>query len=171
MKVLDQQNIEQKISIKVCFLYGLYKQFLFIFLVIVILISSKFLQDYFLNQKLKTFLINFSTILNIFLIIRIIYGIIYFKRLEYILYKDRLVIKEGVFTNSLNFLELYRVKDYTVYQSFFMRLFNMMTIQLITSDRTTPTLNLKGVPKSDVFNLIRESVEEQRRIKGVREFD
>lgn len=171
MKVLDQQNIEQKISIKVCFLYGLYKQFLFIFLVIGILISSKFLEDYFLNQKIKTFLISSLTILNIFLIIRIIYGVIYFKRLEYILYKDRLVIKEGVFTNSLNFLELYRVKDYTVYQSFFMKLFNMMTLQLITSDRTTPTLNLKGVPKSDVFNLIRENVEEQRRIKGVREFD
>lgn len=129
------------------------------------------MEDYFLNQKLKTILIRSSTILNIFLIIRIIYGIIFFKRLEYILYKDHLVSKEGVFTNYLNFLELYRVKDYVVYQSFFMRLFNMMTIQLITSDRTTPTLSLKGIPKSDVFNLIRKNVEEQRRIKGVREFD
>jgi hypothetical protein len=52
-----------------------------------------------------------------------------------------------------------------------MRLFNIMNLQLITSDKTDPILNLKGIPKSDVFQLIRENVEEQRRIKGVREFD
>jgi hypothetical protein len=46
-----------------------------------------------------------------------------------------------------------------------------MNLQLITSDKTDPILNLKGIPKSDVFQLIRENVEEQRRIKGVREFD
>jgi membrane protein YdbS with pleckstrin-like domain len=87
------------------------------------------------------------------------------------LFKDRLVTKKGVFTNQFSFLELYRVKDYEVYQSFFMRLFNIMNLQLITSDKTDPILNLKGIPKSDVFQLIRENVEEQRRIKGVREFD
>lgn len=170
MKAIKKNN-EKKTSIKVCFLYGLYKQSLFMFLIIGIVILSQFLQHYFFNQKLKSVLINSSTILNIILTFRIIYGLIYFKTLKYVLYEDRLVSKEGVLTRHLNFLELYRVKDYSVYQSFFMRIFNMMTIQLITSDRTTPILNLKGIPKSDVFNIIRAYVEEQRRIKGVREFD
>jgi hypothetical protein len=48
------------------------------------------------------------------------------------------------------------------------RLFHIMHLQLITSDKTDPILNVKGIPKSDVFKLINENVEEQRRIKSVR---
>ena len=85
------------------------------------------------------------------------------------MFKDCLVTKKGVFTNQFGFLELYRVKDSNVYQSFFLgRLFHIMHLQLITSDKTDPILNVKGIPKSDVFKLINENVEEQRRIKSVR---
>ena len=171
MKASNKNDLENKTSIKVCFLYGLYKQSLLVFLTIGVVILSQYLQHSFFNQKLKSVFINSSTILSIILTLRIIYGLIYFKMLRYDLYRDRLISKKGVFTYHLDFLELYRIKDYTVYQSFFMRVFNMMTIQLVTSDRTTPILNLKGIPKSDIFHLIRENVEEQRRIKGVREFD
>jgi uncharacterized membrane protein YdbT with pleckstrin-like domain len=124
-----------------------------------------------LNGKIENSIMNTLYILNGLLVMRIVYGLIYFKLLKYELFKDRLVVKEGVFTNRINFLELYRVKDYSVYQSFFMKLFNMMSIQLITSDKSTPILYIKGIPKSEVFNLIREYVEDQRRLKGVREFD
>lgn len=173
MEKLKKKNTENKLVLKVCLSYALYKQSLFFFIIIIpIFLSQRLTQNnFFENNKLEVIVINFLYILIVFLIFRIIYGLVYFKLLKYELYKDRIIIKEGVFSNRFNFLELYRVKDYSVYQSLLMRLFNIMDIQLITSDKTTPILNLRGIPKSDVFNLIRKNVEEQRRIKGVREFD
>jgi len=173
MEKLKKDTAEKKLVLRVSFLYGLYKQSLFIFVIIILIFLSEIIikHNHLLNEKIENIIINTLYIFSGFLIIRIIYGLIYFKLIKYELFRDRLVVKEGVFTNRLNFLELYRVKDYAVYQSFFMKFFSMMNIQLITSDKTTPILNIKGIPKSEVFNLIREYVEEQRRIKGVREFD
>jgi uncharacterized membrane protein YdbT with pleckstrin-like domain len=164
---------EKKILLKVHFFYGLYKQFLFFFIIIMLVFLSELIikDNNLLNGKMENSIMNTLYIMNGLLVMRIVYGLIYFKLIKYELFKDRLVVKEGVFTNRINFLELYRVKDYSVYQSFFMRLFNMMSIQLITSDKSTPILYIKGIPKSEVFNLIREYVEDQRRLKGVREFD
>jgi uncharacterized membrane protein YdbT with pleckstrin-like domain len=80
-------------------------------------------------------------------------------------------MREGVFSLSKNFLELYRVKDYEVSQSFFMRIFNLMNVRLHTSDKTSPILDFTGIPKSDVTEIIRNWVEIERKRKGVREFD
>lgn len=171
MKRLKPDNNENKLTLKVCFLYGLYKQSLSIMATIGIILLTLFLQEISFNEELKAIVLNTLYLLCLLFIIRIIYGLIYFKTLKYILFRDRLVTKKGVFTNQLDFLELYRVKDYKVYQSFFMKLFNIINLQLITSDKTDPILNIRGIPKSNVFNLIRKNVEEQRRIKGVREFD
>ena len=169
----EKATIEKKIVLKVNFFYGLYKQFVFFFLIIILVFFSEIITNYndLINEKIENNIINTLWIINGFLLIRIVYGLIYFKLLKYELFQDRLILKEGVFTNRINFLELYRVKDYTVYQSFFMKLFSIMNIQLITSDKSTPILNINGIPKSEVFNLIREYVEKQRIIKGVREFD
>ena len=171
MKRLKPDNNENKLTLKVCFLYGLYKQSLSIMATIGIILLTLFLQEISFNEELKAIVLNTLYLLCLLFIIRIIYGLIYFKTLKYILFRDRLVTKKGVFTNQLDFLELYRVKDYKVYQSFFMKLFNIINLQLITSDKTDPILNIRGIPKSNVFNLIRKNVEEQRKIKGVREFD
>ena len=173
MKEFINESSEKKMVLRVSFLYSLYKQSLFFFLITAIIFLSEILVRYNLltNKNIYNILLNIKYIILAIFSVRIIYGLIYYKVLKYELYVDRLVTQEGVFTSHLNFLELYRVKDYIVYQSFFMKLFGMMNIQLITSDKTSPILNLKGIPKSNVFNLIRKYVEEQRRIKGVREFD
>lgn len=173
MQKLKTENSEKKITLRVSFVYGLYKQSVFFFIIIIaVFLSQRMIQNnFFENSQLETIITNCLYFTSLFLILRIIYGLVYFKLLKYELYKDHIVTKEGVFVNRLNFLELYRVKDYSVYQSFFMKIFNIMNIQLITSDRTSPILNLKGIPKSNIFNQIRENVEEQRKIKGVREFD
>lgn len=173
MEELNKKRLEKRLVLKVCFLYGLYKQSLFVFISVAIILLAKVLSNnnVLVDNDIEEIVINSLYIISGLFFIRMIYGILYFKLLRYELYKDRLATKEGVFTNRLDFLELYRVKDYRVYQSLFMRLFRMMNITLITSDKTNPVLHLKGIPKSNVFNLIRNNVEDQRRIKGVREFD
>ena len=170
--MIEKATDEKKITLKVHFFYALYKQLVFFFIIIIIFFLPEIIKyNNLLNEKIVNNIINTLYIINGLIMIRIAYGLIYYKLLKYELFKDCLIVKEGVFTNRINFLELYRVKDYSVYQSFFMKLFSMMSIQLITSDKSTPILNINGIPKSEVFNLIREYVEEQRIIKGVREFD
>ena len=170
--MIEKATDEKKITLKVHFFYALYKQLIFFVIIIIIFFLPEIIKyNNLLNEKIVNNIINTLYIINGLIMIRIAYGLIYYKLLKYELFKDCLIVKEGVFTNRINFLELYRVKDYSVYQSFFMKLFSMMSIQLITSDKSTPILNINGIPKSEVFNLIREYVEEQRIIKGVREFD
>jgi len=52
-----------------------------------------------------------------------------------------------------------------------MKVFGIMNVTLYTSDKTTPILKLKGISKSNIIDVIRLKVENQRKLKGVREFD
>lgn len=151
----------EKIELKLSNAYAIYKQFPYIF---VLLISLSLIA--FFPQYSSIFL----WVAGVFLL-RIVYGILYFRLILIEIFPDRLSIRKGVFSYSKSFLELYRVKDYEVKQSFFMRIFGMMSITLHTSDKTSPTLDLVGIPKSDIVDVIRDYVEAQRKLKGVREFD
>lgn len=151
----------KKIILKVTSIYGLYKQTLYVFLVILLLVLSVFFKEYG----------NIIRLLSALVFLRVIYGIMYYRLILIEIYEDRLSLKEGVFSSSKNFIELYRVKDYAVYQSLFMRIFGIMNITLHTSDKTSPVLSINGVPKSNIVDVIRGYVEKQRKLKGVREFD
>lgn len=151
----------EKIDLKVSTAYGVYKQALYIFLMLIFL---------FLTAFFPLYRIIFLSVACVFLI-RIIYGILYYRLILIEIFPDRLSIRKGVFTYAKSFLELYRVKDYEVKQSLFMRIFGIMAITLHTSDKTSPVLDLVGVPKSNIVDIIREYVEAQRKLKGVREFD
>lgn len=80
----------------------------------------------------------------------------------YTISSEVLKVKRGVFTKRIDSLELYRVKDYVVKQSFFMRLFNLMTVTLFTKDLTSEQLHLSGIPVSDLPDLIRKYVQQAR---------
>jgi len=151
----------EKQILKVSYIYGLYQQIRYIILIFITLALSYYLKEYF----------NIIILLSGVILLRIIYGIIYYKLIRIEIYKDHLSLKEGVFTSSVNFIELYRVKDYSSYQSFFMKVFGIMNVTLYTSDKTTPILKLKGISKSNIIDVIRLKVENQRKLKGVREFD
>ena len=91
---------------------------------------------------------------------------------SYVLTSERLRITTGVFSRRSEELELYRVKDLTVEQPFFQRLFGLGRLILHTSDRTNPTVVLPAI--SDVQELrdtVRGRVEPLRATKGVREID
>lgn len=85
---------------------------------------------------------------------------------------QRLLETYGIFTRQRNNLELYRVKDIVLRESFLQYLVGCGTVKLLTSDHTTPVLYLRAVKEPEVVkDLIRITVEQQRIIKGVREFD
>ncbi len=104
--------------------------------------------------------------------IRIIYAVIYVSLTSYNLSKERFIVREGVFSRTTDNLEIYRVKDLTVDEPLFLRLFGLGNLILETSDKSHPILIIEGVSKvNDVSNLLRECVERERRKRGVRELD
>ena len=84
----------------------------------------------------------------------------------------RLIHSYGVFSRTIDEVELYRIKDYTISQNLFMRLVGIYNLKLVTSDKSQPILLIKGIAHGTLIsNLIRERVERIREEKGVREFD
>lgn len=85
---------------------------------------------------------------------------------------ERIIVTTGILTRRRTELELYRVRDYQVIEPFALRLVGRGNIQLVTSDRTTPTLFLHAVP--DVVTLkdqIRAHTETMRQRRGVRDLE
>lgn len=83
--------------------------------------------------------------------------------INYIINNETIVVRTGIISRNFNSLELYRVKDYITNQSVIMRVFNVMTITLMTTDETNPVLKLEGIPFSNIDETIRDLVQQNRR--------
>ena len=120
-------------------------------------------------------LINFGWMLSCLLVLPIPFAIWNFVVTacnEYALSTERFMHRQGVFSKTIDGLELYRVRDYRVEAPFFLRLFGLANIVLFTSDISTPTVVLRGVRNAEnLVNVIRENVEVVRWTKGVRVLD
>jgi len=80
----------------------------------------------------------------------------------YILTEETLKIRTGIFSYTLITLELYRVKDYIITQSFIMRIFKIMTLTLITTDKQDVIISLTGVKQSTLGDTVRMLVQKAR---------
>lgn len=85
---------------------------------------------------------------------------------------ERIRTKTGLLSRVSTELELYRVRDYTVEEPFFLRLIGRGNLILQTSDRTNPRLVLHAVPTaSELKDQIRAHTERMRQLRGVRDID
>ncbi len=101
-----------------------------------------------------------------------LYKFLTVRTTTYSISQGRLVSRHGILSKTIDELELYRVKDYRVSQSFLQRLFNVGTVELITSDKTDPIFPLRVIKSpTETKDMIRNMVENLRSEKGVREFD
>ena len=96
------------------------------------------------------------------------------KLLLYEITSERIKVTHGLLTRRTDELELYRVKDTSLIEPFFYRLFSAANIFISTNDASTPKLELRGVKNAkEVREQLRQSVEECRMRKGaqVREME
>ena len=94
------------------------------------------------------------------------------KSFTYELTNQRLRTTTGIFTKKTDDIELYRVKDTFLVQTFFQRMFSLGNVVLVTSDRTDPEFTITSVANADeIREHIRSHVEELREKKRVREVD
>jgi uncharacterized membrane protein YdbT with pleckstrin-like domain len=90
----------------------------------------------------------------------------------YELTSERLRITYGVFNQTVDEVELYRVKDTLMVRPWWMRLIGLSTILMDTSDRSMPKVEIPALPQGREFReILRKQVELQRDKKRVREMD
>lgn len=108
------------------------------------------------------------TFCSLFILISVIAALIalyrftYITKTRYIVTTESIVVRTGIIAVKFDFLELFRVKDFIVSQSVFERIFGLMTIKLHTTDLSTTILSIKGVPKSNIAENIRNLVQKSR---------
>lgn len=85
---------------------------------------------------------------------------------------ERLRITRGVINQQVDEIELYRVKDSLMVRPWWMRLTGLATIELETSDRSMPRLEIPAIPDGpQMREILRKQVEMLRDKKRVREMD
>jgi uncharacterized membrane protein YdbT with pleckstrin-like domain len=113
--------------------------------------------------------------LTCWLVLPVLYAIYRFLLTHTHVYQltgERLLETKGLLSRTTDVLELYRVKDIGIDQPLIQRLFGRGTVVLVTSDRSTPMVNVSGIRSPHAFaEMLRELVERCRAMKGVREID
>jgi uncharacterized membrane protein YdbT with pleckstrin-like domain len=85
---------------------------------------------------------------------------------------ERVKITTGLLSRKTNEMELYRVRDYSVDEPFWLRLVGCGNIVLVTADRTTPSFVLRAVPHAATLkDQIRTHTERMRQRRGVRDLE
>ena len=101
-----------------------------------------------------------ATLFAILLSLILAYRLIYLKRIRYHVGSEQLTAEHGVFQRSIGYIELYRVVDFHEHQTLLQQIFGLKTVTVLSMDRTTPKLDLIGLPKRiNIVDVIRERVE------------
>ncbi|HYE30502.1 MAG TPA: PH domain-containing protein [Methylomirabilota bacterium] len=91
------------------------------------------------------------------------------RSIVYELTSERLRLRCGILTRRTDEMELYRVRDITLVEPFFLRMAGRGHIEITTMDPTNPRLTLEAIPRAaEVREQLRTSAEECRTRKGVR---
>lgn len=90
----------------------------------------------------------------------------------YTLSTDRLIVQSGLLSTSTEEMELYRVRDWSILQPFWLRLFGLGHVRVVSNDATAPDLRIEGIVNpSKLRELLRNRVEAARDDKRVRHVD
>ena len=118
-------------------------------------------------------LINFIWYITLFW--TIIIPLIKYLKTRFTIYEittERIRTKYGILSQTVDEVELYRVRDYQIKKPFLLRIFGLGHIFLITSDKTHKTVHFKAIRNVEhVSNLVRENVETTRKRTKTREID
>jgi uncharacterized membrane protein YdbT with pleckstrin-like domain len=94
------------------------------------------------------------------------------RAIHYVVSTQRVRVVSGLFSKEILEIELFRVKDTMAHQTFFLRLFGLGTITILSGDDKQPRLVLDGVPDAiELREQIRAEVMTLRQRFGVREVD
>lgn len=99
-----------------------------------------------------------------------LYGCLYIHKLSYIITSEQLIIQHGVLIRKSDYIELYRVVDFSENRGIVEQLFGLKTVSIFSGDRSNPKLDIFGInERIDVVGIIRKRVEYNKQRKGIYE--
>jgi len=99
------------------------------------------------------------------------YRFTYIRRIRYMVTPEIIRIQRGIFFIRTDQVELYRVKDYILTQPFLMQVFRLMDLELRSTDPENPVIWLRGIPRSDLVDVLRSRVQEARQHNRIYEIN
>jgi uncharacterized membrane protein YdbT with pleckstrin-like domain len=100
--------------------------------------------------------------LSLLTLIIAFYRFSYIRKVSYLITPEFVRVSQGIFFKRTDQVELFRVKDYIVTQSFLLQILGLMNLELRSTDPVNPIIWLCGIPHSDLVDTIREHVQEGR---------
>lgn len=98
------------------------------------------------------------------------YRYFYIRAVKFELNTNTLQMTSGLFNKRIDSLELFRIKDYVITQSFFMRIAGLMNMTLISTDMTNKALMMSGIPFApELTDHFRDVVRAARQINKILE--
>lgn len=95
---------------------------------------------------------------------------LYLKSILFEITDQQLKFSHGLFTKSTEYIELYRIVDYSEHSSLTQKLYGLKTVSVISTDKTSPVLLLKGIDnKLDIIPVLRLRSELNKKRMGVYE--
>jgi uncharacterized membrane protein YdbT with pleckstrin-like domain len=84
---------------------------------------------------------------------------------------ERLRVSKGIFSKRTKEMELYRVKETSLHQPFFLRLFRLANVVITVADSAKPEIVIRAIPQAAALreNLRKcvETMRDKKRVNGV----
>ncbi len=91
--------------------------------------------------------------------------------MKFIISDEQMRYEYGILSLKCDYIELYRVVDYSEQRTFVQQLLGLKTVSIYSGDRTCPRLDIIGVPEDqNLIRTIRERVEYNKRMANIHEF-
>lgn len=109
--------------------------------------------------------------IEVLIILYLFYRYLYLKTMVFVITEEQLKYQHGIFSCQRDFVELYRIVDYSEHRSFLQIVFGIKTVSIYSGDRTHPQLDLIGIDnKQDLITTLRERVELNKKRHNIHEF-
>ena len=122
---------------------------------------------YNINPKYFTYVSIMFVIIALFKYIKLK---LYIKTTQYTLTPQRLTIEKGFFSKYVSNLELWRVTDIQIKQSFTQKSFSACTVQMVTTDVSDPLVEIDCLPYKkgrELYDILSEYINDSIKNGGI----
>ena len=125
-----------------------------------------------LPEKLAVHIDRLPIYLSVYVLINLFWQILKVWCILYEVDPEQLRYSSGVILRKHEFVENYRIKDYSIERPLIYQMFGLGNLTIYTSDKTTPILHLYAIRKpEEKYQILRGLVEISRKEKRVYEVD
>lgn len=124
------------------------------------------------------YIVELKSVLPLYMILVIYSSLIFYLGYQYLytitiswkITEEQLIYTRGVIARKVDYIELYRINDFSEYSSIIDRLFSLKNIRIVSTDQSTPELILKGINiTEDVLTDLRKKIELRKEIRRIYE--